>query len=458
MAEFTKITGEIADLKDLLHKHTPLAEAHRSLLAVSPDPLRELSNLRNKVEEKSSEIVKLRDELELLQTIKKPGAGLQQGKFRKDQLISAVLGEKPELTNEERNFLHLILPLVDKMWVNGGQSTELVVNPLEEKLANADMQIATLKDSLKKSTEEASKLRVRNEGLEGNVEALQSTIELLMTEADQVGRKVRELEEHQYVLMADVRSREEELEQTRRFAKEKYDLELANRDLELQLEKSKRNCEALKTGMEELAIRGMGNSNQDSGMYKTECERLERKLKDVQSELMKSMQANNALTMKVAEAAQSSAYKEQITNLQHQAKLAKAEAADARQMVEDLQAEKDIMTKRHLQEAKELRLEIAKEKAGRTEAAKLLEECKVELHRTQEVKMLHARVVAASANEKRFVETLRNQVDELEARNKFLLLTMHQVEDVKQELIREKQRNTELSEELKRLKPAETCT
>ena len=67
--------------------------------------------------------------------------------------------------------------------------------------------------------------------------------------------------------------------------------------------------------------------------------------------------------------------------------------------------------------------------------------------------MLHARVVAASANEKKMVETLRGRVDELEARNRFLLVTMQQVDDVKQELIREKQRSTQLSEELRRLRP-----
>jgi hypothetical protein len=52
------------------------------------------------------------------------------------------------------------------------------------------------------------------------------------------------------------------------------------------------------------------------------------------------------------------------------------------------------------------------------------------------------------------VEALRKRVDELETKHKFLLVTMQQMDDVKQELIREKQRSSQLFEELKRMKPS----
>jgi hypothetical protein len=70
-----------------------------------------------------------------------------------------------------------------------------------------------------------------------------------MAESESLRKMIKQLEEYQVILMGDVRTREEELEQCRRFAKEKYDLELQNRDLELQLEKTKLMSESLKTDL-----------------------------------------------------------------------------------------------------------------------------------------------------------------------------------------------------------------
>lgn len=162
---------------------------------------------------------------------------------------------------------------------------------------------------------------------------------------------------------------------------------------------------------------------------------------------MKSQQVNESLASKLVELTQSSNSKKQESQLQRQVKVAKAEVANMRHQLEDMQAEKEILLRKRPKKRRNF-----VEKGGRQEALKSLEEYRTELYRIQEVKLLHARVVASSANEKRFVEALRKRVDELETKHKFLLVTMQQMDDVKQELIREKQRSSQLSEELKRLR------
>jgi len=446
LSEFTKITGQVAELKDMLHQLEPLAQAQRTLLDLSPDPAREILKLRDQLEEKSAKIVQLQAELQ-----GKPRLEEEQrsGKLRKDQLISAVLEKKPELTSEERSFLHLVLPVFDKLWASSSYMPD-------DRLPAAESQINSLKDALLKSNKEVNSLKMKTEGLEGNVEALQSSLEFIMTEAETLRKKVKQYEETQDELANEMRKKDEELEYYRVVAKEKYALELRNGELELQVGRLERTCDSLKAGMEELTIKACEGINNDK--LRTEVERLSKALREAQgevqrleSELQQAHQSSNTLSAKLRDSIQPSS--QQIAALQTQLTHAQAEARELSDLLEDAHTETTVLQTKHLQEAKSLKSEIAKEKSARLELQQSLENCRLELHRTQEVKMIHARVVAASANEKKMVEALRGRVDELEARNRFLLVTMQQVDDVKQELIREKQRSTQLSEELRRLRP-----
>lgn len=440
LSEFTKITGQVAELKDTLHQLEPLALAQRNLLELSPDPVREIVKLRDQLEEKSAKIVQLQAELQdkgRTEEEKRPA------KARKEQLISAVLEKKPDLVAEEKSFF----PVSNKVLASAPSAAE-------DHLSSAESQITSLKDALFKSNKEINSLKMKVEGLEGNVEALQSSLEFIMTEAETLRKKVKQYEETQEEIANEMRKKDEEIEYYRRFVKEKYDLELRNGELELQVGKLSRTCESLKAGMEELTIKACEWINNEK--LRTEVERLSKALRDSQGEIQRL--ESDLQRSQQAKASQSAKQREdpqplQITTLQLQLKQAKTDITDLLQQLEDTQTELTVFQNKYNQETKSLKSEIAKEKSTRLELQQSLESCRLELHRTQEVKMLHARVVAASANEKKMVETLRGRVDELEARNRFLLVTMQQVDDVKQELIREKQRSTQLSEELRRLRP-----
>ena len=439
LSEFTKITGQVAELKDTLHQLEPLALAQRNLLELSPDPVREIVKLRDQLEEKSAKIVQLQAELQdkgRTEEEKRPA------KARKEQLISAVLEKKPDFAADEKSFF----PVSNKVLASASAA--------EDHLSSAESQITSLKDALFKSNKEITSLKMKAEGLEGNVEALQSSLEFIMTEAETLRKKAKQYEETQEEIANEMRKKDEEIEYYRRFVKEKYDLELRNGELELQVGKLSRTCESLKAGMEELTIKACEWINNEK--LRMEVDRLSKALRDSQeeiqrleSDLQRSQQAKASQSAKQREDSQPL----QIATLQLQLKQAKTDISELLQQLEDTQTELTVFQNKYHQETKSLKSEIAREKATRIELQQSFESCRLELHRTQEVKMLHARVVAASANEKKMVETLRGRVDELEARNRFLLVTMQQVDDVKQELIREKQRSTQLSEELRRLRP-----
>ena len=439
LSEFTKITGQLAELRDKLHQLEPLAQAQRTLLELSPDPAREIMKLRDHVEDKSARITQLQAEIRGKTPLntEKRATGVS-----KEQIVEMVLDIKPDLTVEEKTLLQRLAPALEKAGFAGSAVS-----------TSAETQLTSLKDSLQVTKSENSRLKMKIEALEGNIEALQSSLDFIMTESDSLRKKIKQFEDTQLDLGENMRKKDDEIEYYKKFAKEKYDLELKNQELELQCEKLERNCEMLKTGMEELTIKACDGIENDElrtqiEQLKHDLESKQRKIDSLHAELMQEK------LKKPQESSQSAANLHEISTLKSQIHQSHLEIQSLSQQLEDSKFELPVLEKKHSQELKSLKSEIAKERGIRMELERSLAECKGELHRVQEVKMMHARVVAASTHEKKMVETLRNRVDELEARNRFLLVTMQQVDDVKQELIREKQRSTQLSEELRKLK---TC-
>jgi len=428
--------SESSRLREELAQAQAQAKKYHCLLAVSPDPAQEIQTLRDQVVSMSSKCAELQGELDLLHSVR-PG-GREKGQFQPEKVIQAVMEAKPMLSENDHSLLRLVLPTVERMW-NGGQSVPAYKG---QKEAVQKVEISRNKEA------EIATLRKENETLKGKISVFELSLDTLTTETMALQEEIADLKAQQENLIVELAAREEENEELRPAAKQKYKLECEKQELQLACDRLERHSEGIKQDMEALVVRNAAQSE----LFSSERDNLVGQIAALQGELVMERRIRAELAdlqqgfegkLRRLEAVEAQAAKERAVFLaltsSHQA---------LSQDLEDAKTELSIQAKKAQNEIKSLRSEVLKERSQRSELQSAFSQCSHDLQQLQDIRTTHARVAAASISEKKFVETLLEKTQELERLNRRLTLEAGQAEGVKMELIREKQRSAALAQEL----------
>lgn len=428
--------SESSRLREELAQAQVQAKKYQSLLLVSPDPAQEISTLRDQVVSMSSKCAELQGELELLHSMR--AGAREKGLFQPEKVIQAVMEAKPILSESDHTLLRLVMQTVERMW-NGGQTGPA--------LKGQKPAVQTLEITRKKEDQIAA-LRKENETLKGKISVFELSLDTLTTETMAMQEQVADLKAQRENLIVELAAREEEIEELRPAAKQKYKLECEKQELQLTCDKLERHSEKVKQDMEAL----IAQSQTQSQKYLTEKDTLSSQIAALQGEIAKEREKREELAasqecfegkLRLLEAVEAQAAQEREVCLaltsSHQA---------ISQDLEDAKTELSIQAKKSQNEIKSLRSEVLKERSQREDLQRAFDQCRHELQQLQDIRTAHVRVAAASISEKKFVETLLAKNQELERVNRRLTLEAGQAEDVKMELIREKQRSAALAQEL----------
>lgn len=426
--------SESSRLKEELIQAQVIVKKYQSLLALSTDPAQEISNLRDQVVSMSSKCAELQEELELLHGLRL--GSREKAVFQPESVIQAVMEAKPVLSESDYTLLRLVIPVVERMW-NSGKTVQ----------TKGQRQPANIPETHEKD-DKISALRKENEVLKGKISVFELSLDTLTTETMGLQDEITDLKAQRENLIVELASREEEIEELRPAAKQKYQLECEKQELQLAGEKLERQIEKLKRDLEEFTVQIAAKTvemSSEKDRFIAEIAVLKRELEGKERDMQEMVRIKEGYEGKLArlEGVELKAAQE------HQAfeRLSSSHQLLA-QDLEDTKTELSIQAKRYQNEIKALRSEILKERSQRDELQHAFDQCHHDLLQLQDIRTTHARVAAASISEKKFVETLLEKNRELERANKRLTLEAAQAEDVKMELIREKQRSAGLAQEL----------
>ena len=416
--------SEASQLRHELAAAQVVVTKYQSLLSISSDPAKEIQQLRDQVLSFASKCAELQEELDLLHTMRNDTR--DKGKFPAQTLIQGVMEARPSLTDSDQALLRIVIQVCDRLWGSSTPST---------------IQQTTRTAETKNKDDEIAALRKENETCRGKINAFEMSLDTLTTESVKFQDEIADLKTQIESLIEELAAREEEIEELRPVAKEKYQLECEKQELALNCEKLKWTCEKNKQEIAEI---------------KTKNSKFETEILEATELLEKERKNTVELQTKLHENEQKSAnFKELESQLEKKHadfSILSSEYQKISQDLEDAKTELSIQAKKCQNEVKSLRSEIIKERTLREEMENTLGKCQRELQQLQDIKSTHARVAAASISEKKFVETLLAKTQELERTNQRLALAAAQSEEVKMELIREKQRSWSLNQELVMLK------
>lgn len=427
--------SESSRLKEELAQAQGIVKKYQSLLALSTDPAQEIANLRDQVVSMSSKCAELQEELELLHDLRV--GSREKALFQPESVIQAVMEAKPMLSESDHAMLRLVIPVVERMW-NSGKTVQG---------AKGQRQTANTPE-MKGKDDKIAALRKENEVLKGKISVFELSLDTLTTETMGLQDEITDLKAQRENLIVELASREEENEELRPAAKQKYQLECEKQELQLACDKLERQLEKLKQDMEELIVQTAAKTlemSSEKDRFSGEIAALKRELEGKERDMQELVRVKGDYEGKLAglEGVESQAAQE------HQAYVRLSSSHQAlSQDLEDTKTEMTIQAKKYQNEIKALRSEILKERSQRDELQHAYDQCHHDLLQLQDIRTTHARVAAASISEKKFVETLLEKNRELERANKRLTLEAAQAEDVKMELIREKQRSAGLAQEL----------
>jgi chromosome segregation ATPase len=415
LAEFSSFQNEMLKLKHENNRLKEQTDQFQELTQMHSDPLEYVENLKEQVSVLTNELQRDRSSLS----------------FNRGKALEKVKQAKGEVTQADLDLLSMISEAFEEVRSTERPDTEL--NNLRAELTKAAL----------KSESQVEKCKV-----------LEIALDTTSNRLSEKTAQVHELESQKENLIYLLASREEEINEARAQLKDKYSNECEK--FELQTTYDQLQVKTRKLEEEINSLRGEG-----AFTVKEKLADLEAENEGLRSELSQSKASLTAActelaSLRTSAAADSSALRttktdlaqtrEELETLQSRVKKLQTELDDAR-------TEKQIVQKRSLHDLKDLKQELAKEKASTSESKVEVERMRNEIRQLQALQRttVRAKLNAAGTSEKVFVEELSNRVNELEmelmrSRSKTETANLMQAELNKQTRL-----NEELLDEIARL-------
>ena len=429
MSEFGKFQNDILKLKHENARMKVAAEKYEELLKLTQNPLSDLQRLQNDPERTTS-----------------PDSKDPKIPFNRGALISClkIVRKQESFAEAEELIVEQMVTIAEHMWKSGG--------PSGEGDRDVAIELASLRTEAKKACEEAARAKMDKERLETKAKHLESAVDSVSIENVSLHSKVQELAQQKEQLINDLAMKEEELRESRTAQKEKFAVECAKHEAEIERDRLKTAVSRLEAEVKDLT---------GEGSVKTRISSLEKANRDLTDSLesLKKTLRSVTLDCETHQTASKQALddyhktqsalqelKSDITDMQ-----AKYQAMS--QELEDARTEKQIVQKRSMNDLRDLKTELAKEKTAHEQSKMEVEKMKHEMRRLHDLQQnyIRGRGEAATLGEKVFVEELSNRVGELEGELEAARQRAEETAELRRELEAERREKEDLAQDVVRL-------
>jgi chromosome segregation ATPase len=429
MSEFGKFQNDILKIKHENARLKAAAEKYEELLKLTQNPLSDIQRFHNDPERTTS-----------------PDSKEAKTPFNRDALISClkIVRKQESFAEAEELMVEQMVTIAEHMWKSGGPSGE----------GDRDMaiEIATLRTETKKASDEAARAKLDKERLETKTKHLEAAVDSVSIENESFRSRLQELTQQKEQLITDLAMKEEELRESRNAQKEKFAVECAKHEAELERDRLRTVVSRLEAEVKDLT---------GEGSVKTRISSLEKANRDLTDSLesLKKTLRSVTLDCETNQTAAKQAF-EDLQKSQSSLRDLKSDLDDMQakyqsmsQELEDARTEKQIVQKRSMNDLRDLKTELAKEKTAHEHSKMEVEKMKHEVRRLHDLQQnyIRGRGEAATLGEKVFVEELSNRVGELERELEEMRKNEEESADLKQELEAERREKEELAQDVVRL-------
>lgn len=427
MDEYAKLQNDILDVK---HENTRLKEISEKY----DEAVKKAHDSHNDFQKVLDELQKVKDELNRLKSPEEDPLK-KLPKFSREMFLSCLksVRKQEDFDKDQSYFLEQILAIIEYIWPKGGEQ-ELKISNIHE---------ATNASEVKIVREAYNKIKFSLEAMEEKCKVMQISLEETAKDNLKMAQKITELEGQKEHLIIDLASREEEVIEARKQLKDKYALECEKHNIELELESCKFQITNLKIDLEK------STEKESNAELITALQQEIEELKN--NENLLSLEYNNLKNSAKQTFYEIGALKSNSKTLESTVKSKEEQLKKITLELEDMKTERQILQKRSMNDLKDLKAELAKEKTLHEQCKMDKEKVMQENRKLQENLRAGVKIAPPSHKERIIVESMSHRLSELDQENALLKKRIKDFASFDNEKARLEEENEELQNEINKL-------
>lgn len=427
MDEYARLQNDILDVK---HENTRLKEISEKY----DEAVKKAHDSHNDFQKVLDELQKVKDELNRLKSPEEDPLK-KLPKFSREMFLSCLksVRKQEDFDKDQSYFLEQILAIIEYIWPKGGEQ-ELKISNIHE---------ATNASEVKIVREAYNKIKFSLEAMEEKCKVMQISLEETAKDNLKMAQKITELEGQKEHLIIDLASREEEVIEARKQLKDKYALECEKHNIELELESCKFQITNLKIDLEK------STEKESNAELITALQQEIEELKN--NENLLSLEYNNLKNSAKQTFYEIGALKSNSKTLESTVKSKEEQLKKITLELEDMKTERQILQKRSMNDLKDLKAELAKEKTLHEQCKMDKEKVMQENRKLQENLRAGVKIAPPSHKERIIVESMSHRLSELDQENALLKKRIKDFASFDNEKARLEEENEELQNEINKL-------
>lgn len=427
MDEYARLQNDILDVK---HENTRLKEISEKY----DEAVKKAHDSHNDFQKVLDELQKVKDELNRLKSPEEDPLK-KLPKFSREIFLSCLksVRKQEDFDKDQSYFLEQILAIIEYIWPKGGEQ-ELKISNIHE---------ATNASEVKIVREAYNKIKFSLEAMEEKCKVMQISLEETAKDNLKMAQKITELEGQKEHLIIDLASREEEVIEARKQLKDKYALECEKHNIELELESCKFQITNLKIDLEK------STEKESNAELITALQQEIEELKN--NENLLSLEYNNLKNSAKQTFYEIGALKSNSKTLESTVKSKEEQLKKITLELEDMKTERQILQKRSMNDLKDLKTELAKEKTLHEQCKMDKEKVMQENRKLQENLRAGVKIAPPSHKERIIVESMSHRLSELDQENALLKKRIKDFASFDNEKARLEEENEELQNEINKL-------
>lgn len=427
MDEYARLQNDILDVK---HENTRLKEISEKY----DEAVKKAHDSHNDFQKVLDELQKVKDELNRLKSPEEDPLK-KLPKFSREMFLSCLksVRKQEDFDKDQSYFLEQILAIIEYIWPKGGEQ-ELKISNIHE---------ATNASEVKIVREAYNKIKFSLEAMEEKCKVMQISLEETAKDNLKMAQKITELEGQKEHLIIDLASREEEVIEARKQLKDKYALECEKHNIELELESCKFQITNLKIDLEK------STEKESNAELITALQQEIEELKN--NENLLSLEYNNLKNSAKQTFYEIGALKSNSKTLESTVKSKEEQLKKITLELEDMKTERQILQKRSMNDLKDLKTELAKEKTLHEQCKMDKEKVMQENRKLQENLRAGVKIAPPSHKERIIVESMSHRLSELDQENALLKKRIKDFASFDNEKARLEEENEELQNEINKL-------
>ncbi|OMJ75240.1 hypothetical protein SteCoe_25682 [Stentor coeruleus] len=427
MDEYAKLQNDILDVK---HENTRLKEISEKY----DEAVKKAQDSHNDFQKVLDELQKTKDELNRLKSPEEDPLK-KIPRFSREMIVNCLksVRKQDDFDKDQSYFLEQILAIIEYIWPKGGDQ-ELKISDIQE-VANAS--------EVKNIRESYNKIKFSLEAMEEKSKVMQISLEETAKDNLKMSQKITELEGQKEHLIIDLASREEEVVEARKQLKDKFALECEKHNIELELESSKGQIEKLKNELEKSTEK---ESNAELIIA------LQQEIEELKNnENLLSLEYNNLKNSAKQTFYEIGTLKTSNKTLESTVKSKEEQLKKIILELEDMKTERQILQKRSMNDLKDLKTELAKEKTLHEQCKMDKEKVMQENRKLQENLRAGVKIAPPSHQERIIVESMSHRLSELDQENTLLKKRIKDFANFGNEKARLEEENDDLKNEINKL-------